>query len=61
MMRAIQMESDRISCLSAMANQVRLVLHIGACWLMLSLRIESHAITFASEKIRVSSIHSVCT
>ncbi len=30
--------SDRTSCRSALANQVRLVLHTGAFWLMLGLR-----------------------
>ena len=32
------MASDRTSCQSAIANQVRLVLHTGASWLMLALR-----------------------
>ncbi len=33
-----QLASDRTSCRSPLANQVRLVLHTGAYWLMLSLR-----------------------
>jgi hypothetical protein len=33
-----QLASDRTSCRSALANQVRLVLHTGAYWLMLKLR-----------------------
>ena len=33
-----QLACDRTSCRSAFANQVRLVLHIGAFWLMLGLR-----------------------
>jgi hypothetical protein len=33
-----QLASDRTSCRSALANQVRLVLHTGAFWLMLGLR-----------------------
>lgn len=37
-MHKVQMASDRTSCQSAVANQVRLVLHTGAYWLMLALR-----------------------
>ncbi len=33
-----QLASDRTSCRSALANQVRLVLHTGAYWLLLKLR-----------------------
>jgi hypothetical protein len=33
-----QLASDRTSCRSPLANQVRLVLHTGAYWLMLTLR-----------------------
>lgn len=33
-----QLASDRASCQSPVANQVRLVLHIAAWWLMLALR-----------------------
>jgi len=33
-----QLASDRTSCRSALANQVRLVLHTAACWLMLAVR-----------------------
>ena len=33
-----QLASDRTSCQSPLANQVRLVLHTGAYWLMLALR-----------------------
>jgi hypothetical protein len=37
-MHKVQMASGRTSCQSAIANQVRLVLHTGAYWLMLALR-----------------------
>lgn len=37
-MHKVQMASERTSCQSAIANQVRLVLHTGAYWLMLALR-----------------------
>lgn len=37
-MHKVQMASHRTSCQSAIANQVRLVLHTGAYWLMLALR-----------------------
>ena len=33
-----QLASDRTSCRSALANQVRLVLHTAAYWLMLTMR-----------------------
>lgn len=33
-----QLASDRTSCRSPLANQVRLVLHTGAFWLLLALR-----------------------
>jgi Transposase DDE domain group 1 len=33
-----QLASDRTSCRNPLANQVRLVLHTGAYWLMLTLR-----------------------
>ena len=33
-----ELASDRTSCRSPLANQVRLVLHTGAYWLMLALR-----------------------
>jgi hypothetical protein len=33
-----QLASDRTSCRSPLANQVRLVLHTGAYWLLLKLR-----------------------
>jgi hypothetical protein len=33
-----QLASDRISCRSPLANQVRLVLHTGAYWLMRQIR-----------------------
>ena len=41
-----QLSSDRTSCRSAVANQVRLVLHTSAYWLMLTVRdaIPKHAI-----------------
>jgi hypothetical protein len=35
---ASQLASDRTSCRSATANQVRLVLHTAAYWLMLTVR-----------------------
>jgi len=34
----VQLSSERTSCQSPVANQVRLVLHTGAYWLMLALR-----------------------
>ena len=34
----MQLASDRTSCRSAIANQVRLVLHTAAYWLMLAIR-----------------------
>jgi len=37
-MHKVQLASDRTSCQSAVANQVRLVLHTGAYWLMLAIR-----------------------
>ncbi len=37
-MHKSQLASDRTSCRSPTANQVRLVLHTAACWLMLTLR-----------------------
>jgi hypothetical protein len=37
-MHKVQLASGRTSCQSAIANQVRLVLHTGAYWLMLALR-----------------------
>lgn len=37
-MHKSQLASDRTSCRSAIANQVRLVLHTAAYWLMLTLR-----------------------
>jgi hypothetical protein len=33
-----QLASDRTSCRSPLANQVRLILHTGAYWMMLKLR-----------------------
>jgi len=48
-MHKVQMASDRTSCQSAIANQVRLVLHTGAYWLMLALR---NAIPAAHELAR---------
>src|SRR4029450_4477169 len=33
-----QLSSDRTSCRSALANQMRLILHTGAYWLLLDLR-----------------------
>ena len=37
-MHKSQLASDRTSCRSPVANQVRLVLHTGAYWLMLTVR-----------------------
>ena len=37
-MHKVQLASDRTSCQSPVANQVRLVLHTAAYWLMLGLR-----------------------
>ncbi len=37
-MHKTQLASDRTSCHSALANQVRLVLHTAAYWLMLTVR-----------------------
>ncbi len=37
-MHKVQLASDRTSCQSPVANQVRLVLHTAAYWLMLSIR-----------------------
>ena len=37
-MHKSQLASDRTSCRSALANQVRLVLHTAAYWLMLTVR-----------------------
>jgi len=34
----VQLASDRASCHGSVANQVRLVLHTAACWLMSTLR-----------------------
>ena len=45
-----QLASDRTSCRSALANQVRLVLHTAAYWLMLGVRDaipRSHALATA--------------
>jgi hypothetical protein len=33
-----RLASDRTSCRSSLANQVRLVLHTASCWLMLTVR-----------------------
>lgn len=37
-MHKTQLKSDRTSCRSPLANQMRLVLHTAAYWLMLTLR-----------------------
>jgi hypothetical protein len=37
-LRKTQLASDRTSCRSALANQVRLVLHTASYWLMLTVR-----------------------
>jgi hypothetical protein len=44
-----QLASDRTSCRSALANQVRLVLHTAAYWLILEARIAVSAGTSALE------------
>ena len=41
-----QLASDRTSCRSALANQVRLVLHTAAYWLMLTVRSSSITAAF---------------
>lgn len=57
-----QLSSDRTSCQSPVANQVRLVLHTGAYWLMLALRNAippSHALAkaeFTTLRIRLLKI-----
>ena len=57
-----QLSSDRTSCQSPVANQVRLVLHTGAYWLMLALRNEiprSHALAkaeFTTLRIRLLKV-----
>jgi Transposase DDE domain group 1 len=51
--------SDRMSCLSATANQVRLVLHTTAFWLMHGVRIAIKALTrgeFATIRERLIKI-----
>jgi len=45
-----QLSSDRTSCRSAVANQVRLVLHTAAYWLMLAVRDEIPAVRATSPK-----------
>ena len=44
-MHKCQLASDRTSCRSALANQIRLILHTAAYWLMLTVRdeIPNHA------------------
>jgi hypothetical protein len=37
--RSFELLSHRTGCRSPLANQVRLVLHIGAYWLMLKVRL----------------------
>ena len=57
-----QLASDRTSCQSPVANQVRLVLHTGAYWLMLALRNAippSHALAkaeFTTLRIRLLKV-----
>ena len=57
-----QLASDRTSCRSALANQVRLVLHTAAYWLLLTVRdaiARSHPLAtaeFATLRIRLLKI-----
>ncbi|MHC2375906.1 hypothetical protein ACVIHA_000281 [Bradyrhizobium liaoningense] len=57
-----QLASDRTSCRSALANQVRLVLHTAAYWLMLTVRDaipkvrELAAAEFATLRLRLLKI-----
>jgi Transposase DDE domain group 1 len=54
-----QLASDRISCRSPLANQMRLILHTAAYWLMLTLRDaipKAHALAkaeFATIRLRL--------
>ena len=50
-----QLASDRTSCRSPLANQMRLILHTGAYWLLLDLRA---AIPISSLIYRVPPSHS---
>jgi len=58
-MHKSQLASDRTSCRSPVANQVRLVLHTAAYWLMLTVRDtipKSHALAtaeFATLRLRL--------
>jgi Transposase DDE domain group 1 len=58
-----QLASDRTSCRSPLANQVRLVLHTAAYWLLLTLRDripkthEVAAAEFATLRLRLLSTH----
>ena len=57
-----QLKSDRTSCRSPLANQMRLILHTAAYWLMLTVRDvvpETHALAkaeFATLRLRVLKI-----
>jgi hypothetical protein len=57
-----QLKSDRTSCHSALANQMRLILHTGAYWLMLAVRDaipKTHALAkaeFATLRLRLLKI-----
>jgi hypothetical protein len=57
-----QLMSDRTSCHSALANQVRLILHTGAYWLLLAVRDaipQSHALAkaeFTTIRLRLIKI-----
>ena len=57
-----QLKSDRTSCRSPLANQMRLILHTAAYWLMLTVRDavpKTHALTkaeFATLRLRVLKI-----
>lgn len=61
-MHKSQLASDRTSCRSPIANQVRLVLHTAAYWLMLTVRDavpQTHALAkaeFATLRIRLLKI-----
>ena len=61
-MHKAQLKSDRTSCRSPLANQVRLILHTAVYWLMLTVRDavpETHALSkaeFVTLRLRVLKI-----
>jgi hypothetical protein len=60
-----QLASDRTSCRSPLANQMRLILHTGAYWLMLTMRDafpNAHSLAkaeFATIRLRLLKLGSV--